>query len=128
MLQSGIPIIDITEINEQAEAARRRANISDALYRDIVESSADLVLRIAADGIRFGQPPTPGEVLAKAKACDDSFKSWTPKAISTHLKRYGLATNKSHGRKVYGKVTVEDLRRIQTTYAVDLGLDDREEI
>ena len=36
--------------DEQAEAARRRANISDALYRDIVESSADLVLRIAADG------------------------------------------------------------------------------
>ena len=36
--------------DEQAEAARRRAHISDALYRDIVESSADLVLRIAADG------------------------------------------------------------------------------
>ena len=36
--------------DEQAEAARRRANISDALYRDIVESSSDLVLRIAADG------------------------------------------------------------------------------
>ncbi|HMN71473.1 MAG TPA: histidine kinase [Rhodoblastus sp.] len=36
--------------DEQAEAARRRANVSDALYRDIVESSADLVLRIAADG------------------------------------------------------------------------------
>lgn len=36
--------------DEQAEAARRRANISDALYRDIVETTADLVLRIAADG------------------------------------------------------------------------------
>ena len=36
--------------DEQAEAARRRANVSDALYRDIVESSSDLVLRVAADG------------------------------------------------------------------------------
>ncbi|MFV0279293.1 MAG: histidine kinase [Rhodoblastus sp.] len=35
---------------EQAEAARRRANISDALYRDIVESSGDLVLRATIDG------------------------------------------------------------------------------
>ena len=35
--------------DEQAEAARRRANISEALYRDIVESGADLVLRLNAD-------------------------------------------------------------------------------
>ena len=35
--------------DEQAEAARKRANINEALYRDIVESGADLVLRLTAD-------------------------------------------------------------------------------
>jgi PAS domain S-box-containing protein len=35
--------------DEQAEAARRRANVSEALYRDIVESSSDFVLRLSAD-------------------------------------------------------------------------------
>lgn len=36
--------------DEQAEAARLRANINEALYRDIVESGADLVLRLKKDG------------------------------------------------------------------------------
>lgn len=35
--------------DEQAEAARRRARINEALYRDIVESGADLVLRLTPD-------------------------------------------------------------------------------
>ena len=35
--------------DEQAEAERRRANISEALYRDIVESNADLVLRLTPE-------------------------------------------------------------------------------
>lgn len=35
--------------DEQAEAARRRARINEALYRDIVESGADLVLRLRHD-------------------------------------------------------------------------------
>ncbi|MCC0002606.1 MAG: PAS domain-containing sensor histidine kinase [Methylobacteriaceae bacterium] len=35
--------------DEQAEAARGRANVSEALYRDIVDTSADLVLRLTAE-------------------------------------------------------------------------------
>jgi signal transduction histidine kinase len=35
--------------DEQAEAARKRANINEALYRDIVEAGADLVLRLTRD-------------------------------------------------------------------------------
>ena len=35
--------------DEQADAARKRANINEALYRDIVESGADLVLRLTPD-------------------------------------------------------------------------------
>lgn len=84
----------------------------------------ETLLRILADDIRAGELPTPGDVLTTAKEREtDSFRNWSPKAVSAHLKRYGLTTNKSHGRKVYGKVTVDDMRRIQTTYAVDLGLD-----
>ncbi|MDA1055007.1 MAG: hypothetical protein O3C40_31680 [Planctomycetota bacterium] len=95
---------------------------------DQTPDADETLLRILADEIRFGKPPTPGDVLAKAKNGEsDSFKNWSAKAVSAHLKRYGLTTNKSHGRKVYGKVTVDDLRRIQTTYAVDLGLDANDE-
>ena len=35
--------------DEQAEAARKRARISEALYRDIVETSSDLVVRLTAE-------------------------------------------------------------------------------
>ena len=35
--------------DEQAEAARKRANVNEALYRDIVEAGADLVLRLTPD-------------------------------------------------------------------------------
>ncbi|MDE2364134.1 MAG: PAS domain-containing protein [Hyphomicrobiales bacterium] len=35
--------------DEQAEAARRRANVNEALYRDIVESGSDIVLRLTPD-------------------------------------------------------------------------------
>lgn len=89
----------------------------------------ETLLQILTEEILLGGRPSPGEVLTKAKDREpDSFKNWTAKAVSTHLKRYGLRTNKSHGRKVYGRVTVDDLRRIQTTYATDLGLDADDEM
>ncbi len=63
-----------------------------------------------------------GEIRDKAEEAEpDMFKQWSPKGVSSHLKRYGLKTNKSAGRKVYGRVTPDDLRKIQTAYAVDLG-------
>ena len=82
----------------------------------------EVLLRILTENIRTGYAPTAGEIRDKAeKAEPNMFKSWSPKRVSSHLKRYGLKTNKSAGRKVYGRVTPDDLRKIQTAYAVDLG-------
>jgi len=129
------PLLALASWIEAAEASGLLGLLQSHALATIDENQDDqtpdtdeTLLRILADEIRFGKPPTPGDVLAKAKNGEsDSFKNWSAKAVSAHLKRYGLTTNKSHGRKVYGKVTVDDLRRIQTTYAVDLGLDANDE-
>ncbi len=45
-------------LQEQAAAAQARLNVANALYRDIVESSADLVLRLAPDSrVTFANAP-----------------------------------------------------------------------
>ena len=63
---------------------------------------------------------------ARAKEEDlVSFKNWTAKAVSVHLKRYGLETNKSCGRKVYGRVTPDKLTKIQENYGIELGFDEK---
>ena len=88
----------------------------------------ETLLRSLADEVRAGHAPTPGELLACVKEADpDAFRNWTPRAASEHLKRYGLATYKSHGRKVYGRIALADLQKIQTSYGVDLGFCDTEE-
>lgn len=88
----------------------------------------ETLLRLLADAVRFGERPTPGELLERAKQGEagEGFKRWTPKAVADHLRRYGLATIKSHGQKRYGRVAMDDLREIQVNYGIDLGLPDGE--
>ncbi len=91
---------------------------------DQIPDTDETLLQVLADCVRLATAPTPGEILKKAREAEsESFIRWTPRAVSSHLKRYGLRTNKSGGRKVYGRVTVDDLRRVETAYAVDLGVD-----
>jgi len=85
----------------------------------------ETLLRLLAEAVRYGECPTPGELLDKAKAAEpESFKRWSPRAVAEHLKRYGLLTNKTDGRKRYGRVSLEDLGRVETNYSIDLGLQD----
>lgn len=90
----------------------------------------EILLRILADEIRMGGRPTAGEILAKAKAAEpETFKNWTERGAASHLKRFGLTTKKSCGRREYRAVTLEAMRLIQQTYSVDLGFsapDERE--
>ena len=88
----------------------------------------ETLLKLLADAVRLGERPTAGELLDKAKEGEsgEGFKRWSPKAVADHLRRYGLITKKSDGRKRYGRVTLDDLRRIQTNYGIDLGLPDEE--
>ena len=41
--------------------------------------------------------------------------------MAEHLKRYGLTTRKSGGRKVYGDELLDRLRKVQASYGIDLG-------
>jgi len=85
----------------------------------------ETLLRLLAEAVRFGDRPTPGDLLDRAKEAEaEGFKRWSPRGVSEHLKRYGLTTNKTDGRKRYARVTLEDLKRIQTNYGIDLGLQD----
>ena len=78
--------------------------------------------------VRFGEgAPTAAEVLDGASKIDLAvFKNWTARGVSEHLKRYGVVTKKSHGRKLYSGVTSEQLQDIQVSYGIDLTLGEDE--
>lgn len=97
----------------------------DAAKDDQTPDADEILLRILADEIRAGRVPTPGDILTKAQEVDSvGFKNWTARAVSEHLKRYGMVTHKTCGRKMYNRVTLENLGAIQESYGVDLGFDD----
>jgi len=97
----------------------------DAGRDDQTPDHDETLLRLLAAGIRFGERPTPGEILDKAKATEpEGFKRWSPRAVAEHLKRYGLTTIKTSGQKRYARVTQEDLGKIETNYGIDLGLNE----
>ncbi|HWE95466.1 MAG TPA: hypothetical protein VG269_15970 [Tepidisphaeraceae bacterium] len=94
------------------------------------ESSADdstpdadeTLLRIMAEEVTAGNTPTPGEVLAKAKLSEsETFQRWQAAAVSRHLRLYGLQARKSNGVRFFD-VTLDDLRRVQRNYGIDLGI------
>ena len=92
---------------------------------DATPDHDETLLRLLADAVRVGDSPTASELLEAAKQQDiRTFDKWTPRAVGSHLKRYGLTTNKTGGRLVYGRVSLDGLREIQTTYNVELGFDD----
>ena len=69
--------------------------------------------------------PQAKEIEEKAKELEpEVVKRWSAKGVATHLKRYGMKTNKTVGRHVYGRVTLADLLVVQQNYSLDLGLSD----
>ena len=97
------------------------------LVKDDAQSDHDeILLRLLADAVRCGERPTPGEMLARAKEGEsgDMFAKWSPRAVAEHLKRYGLTTIKTCGKRRYTQVTADDLVRIEQSYGIDLGAND----
>ena len=93
----------------------------DAGRDDQAPDHDETLLRLLTEAIRRGERPTSGELLEKAKETEpEGFKRWSPRGVAGHLKRYGLTTNKTDGRKRYGRVMLDDLGRIQTNYGIDL--------
>ena len=84
----------------------------------------ETLLRLLAEAVRFGERPEPGELLKKAQEVEPgAFKNWTARAVTSHLKRYGIPTpKKSMGRRVFRDVTLDHLRRIRDSYGIDLDL------
>ena len=53
---------------------------------------------------------------------EEEFKGWNAKRVADCLRNLGLKTNKTGGKRRYGRVSLEELRRIQMTYGYDLGI------
>ena len=70
---------------------------------------------------RADRTPTAGEILAKARQLDDEAidNTWNPRMVSGILKRYGLTSKKSNGRKVFRGSPV-DIADIAKRYGHDV--------
>lgn len=100
----------------------------DAGRDDQTPDQDETLLRLLAEMVRLGERPQPGDILTKAQEAEPvAFKMWTARAVASHLKRYGLTTTKTAGKKRYTQVTAADLERIQTSYGIDLGASDENE-
>jgi len=89
---------------------------------DATPDADETLLRLLADALREGDRPTAGDILAKAQEAEErGFGNWSARAVAEHLKRYGLTTHKTGGRKIYGQDALERLRKVQESYVVDLG-------
>lgn len=65
----------------------------------------EVLLRALASLIQEGQAPTAKEVLERAKNDGPrAFPHWSPKGAANALRRYGIQTHRSNGRRSYGRV------------------------
>ena len=83
----------------------------------------EILLQILTGHVRTGQTPTAKEILERAQELEPRmFANWSPKGAANAIRRYNIATLKTHGRRTYGHVTLDHLRRIQTNYNMDLNV------
>jgi len=83
----------------------------------------EILLRMLGNLRQLGISPIAKDVLGKAKEEEpQTFSSWSAKGVANALRRYGVETHKTQGRRSYGHITLDQLRRIQTTYNMDLNL------
>ena len=85
----------------------------------------EVLLRALAEMVAAGESLIAKDVLGRAEQAEPRmFANWSAKGAANALRRYGIETRKTHGRRSYGHVAPEDLERIQATYNMDLGLSD----
>ncbi len=84
----------------------------------------EVLLQSLAKLVSQDERPTAKEVLAYAQQEEpNTFNRWSARGTGSHLRRYGLKTEKSQGRLEY-RPSKEDLARIQANYGVDLGMEE----
>jgi hypothetical protein len=82
----------------------------------------EVLLQALARAVGSGIAPTAGELLATVGEVEPSlFRNWTARAVAAHLKRYGIGSRKTNGRKFFDP-SPADLRRVQESYGIDLDL------
>lgn len=95
----------------------------DAGKDDQVADADEVLLRLLVERRMALESPQPRELLEAAQAAEPNvFRSWSAKGVANALKRYGVTTAVLHGRRVYSRVTLSDLKRIEITYGLTLGL------
>lgn len=98
---------------------------SESARDDATPELDEILLRLLAGAVVSGEHHriAPGELLRRARAVNGpAFEKWSSKGVATTLNRYGLTTHKTGGVRVYGRVTVDAIRRVERAYAMDLGL------
>jgi hypothetical protein len=82
----------------------------------------EVLLQALARAVGSGTAPTAGELLATVQDAEPSlFRNWTARAVAAHLKRYGILSRKTNGKKFFDP-SHADLRRVQESYGIDLDL------
>ena len=82
----------------------------------------EVLLQALARAVGSGIAPTAGELLATVQDAEPSlFRNWTARAVAAHLKRYGILSRKTNGKKFFDP-SHADLRRVQESYGIDLDL------
>jgi hypothetical protein len=91
---------------------------------EAVPDADEALLRVLAEAVRFGERPTPHDILAKAVGAEPViFKNWHPRTVTARLKSYGIPTPRKVGsRREFRDVTPDVLRRIQESYGIDLDI------
>lgn len=103
----------------QAHAARATESATDDTTPDVDET----LLRLLTEAVQDFEVPTAGHILMKAQQSEpDVFRRWTARTVAVHLKRYGLHSIKSNGVRSFRHITLDDLRRVQRHYGIDLGI------
>jgi hypothetical protein len=82
----------------------------------------EVLLQALARAVGSGIAPTASELLATVQDAEPSlFRNWSARAVAAHLKRYGILSRKTNGRKFFDPAPA-DLRRVQESYGIDLDL------
>lgn len=104
------------------------ATLIDSGRDDAAPEVDEILLRLLARHVLAGTQGAlkAGELLKQARETEDAlFRNWSAKGAANALKRYGLATRRGRGNtgRVYSGVTIKALRRIQSIYGMDLGIE-----
>jgi hypothetical protein len=122
------PLLAIAAWFEEQGAGKMLAIMQEHALRSIEQNREastppddELLLQALARFIQGGTNPTAADILAAVQEEDAStFRNWSPRAVSTHLGRYGIRSRKSHGRHLFSP-DESDLLRVQTNYSIPLG-------